>query len=83
MSKKASEIVRNYLVLRAEKMTEHPEMFTQEEGKSLDRALRSCPAIKDIDTVWIRWHSTAEKFGWLTDNELAFNWKKGYYYPNI
>lgn len=46
----------------------------------MDRALRSCPGISDIDRVWVRWRYVAEKQGWLTVEEMVL--KKGRYeYP--
>jgi len=63
------------------KMCDNPENYTQEEGKLMDRALRSCPGIIDIDRVWIRWGFIGEKLNWSTRDELTYNWKTGYSYP--
>ena len=79
--RKASDVVRDFLLLRVEEMKKSPESFTQEEGKALDRALRSCPSITDIDTVWVSWNYVAGKFGWLTDNELELDYRSRYCYP--
>jgi len=64
------------------RMTDNPEAYTLEEGKMMDRALRTCPGIIDIDRVWVRWSYIAEKQGWLTANELVMK-KRGYQYPEM
>ena len=51
-----------------------------EEARSLDRALRSCKGISDIDTVWARWSFIGDSLGWITVDELRFHPKKGYRY---
>ena len=51
-----------------------------EEARDLDRALRSCKGISDIDTVWVMWSYTGEPLGWLTTDELHYHWKKGFRY---
>jgi|DEB19_MinimDraft_2_1074335.scaffolds.fasta_scaffold08450_3 hypothetical protein len=61
-------------------MAANPERFTREEGKALDRALRSSKSIGGIDVVWCRWVYIAEQQGWLTSDELQFD-GKGYFYP--
>ena len=48
------------------------EIVNAEEARSLDRALRSCKAISDIDRVWVRWSYYAESRSWLTDDEMVF-----------
>ncbi len=62
------------------KMADDPLAYTREEGRLMDRALRSCDGISDIDVVWVRWRYIGEKYGWITVNELQL--KKGrYVYP--
>ena len=62
------------------RMADNPDSYSVEEGKMMDRALRTCPNITDIDRVWVRWRYVAEKRGWLTVEELVF--KNGRYsYP--
>ena len=62
------------------KMAKDPEAYTQEEGQLMDRALRSCPGITDIDRVWVLWRYVADLRGWLTDKEMVCH--KGHYvYP--
>lgn len=51
-----------------------------EEARSLDRALRSCKAISDIDCIWVRWSYFGEKNGWITVKELEYN-GRNYFYP--
>lgn len=48
-------IIESLLRLLAKSMTDNPNRFTIEEWKAVDRALRSCPFISDIDRVWVRW----------------------------
>lgn len=67
----------------AEIVCDNPQLVTAEDAKSLDRALRSCPAISDIDRVWVRWCFMAEKHGWLTDKELIYNKNRYYQYPDL
>lgn len=81
MKKNKDKIVSIALRNYAESMCNHPDLYSIEEGKALDRALRSCKEISDIDVVWVRWRYIAEKNNWLTDNEMQFS-KSGYYYPN-
>jgi len=69
-----------FLRLRAEQMTANPDSYTQEEGRALDRALRTCPTVIDIDVVWVRWRYVGEPRGWITTDELVTT-KKGYCYP--
>jgi hypothetical protein len=52
-----------------------------EEGRTLDRALRSCKGITDVDNVWLLWKYYGEPLGWITEEELKYDWKMGYYYP--
>lgn len=66
----------------AEKISNNPNMFSIDEAKSLDRALRSCRGIVDIDVVWVRWHYEAEKRGWLTEEEM-YNDRGRYKYPEV
>lgn len=63
-------------------MCENPDSYTKEDGKILDRALRSCPGISDIDIVWVRWRYVAEPREWITSSEMIFDPKKcRYIYP--
>jgi len=63
------------------KMCDNPDLYTVEEGKMMDRALRSCPEITDIDVVWIRWGYIGEPL-WRTTDELSYNGRTGrYFYP--
>lgn len=57
-----------------------PESVPKEEGQALDRALRSCRGIIDIDRVWVRWRYIGRELGWLTNKELITT-KKGCWYP--
>jgi len=70
--------LRNY----ADTLMDNADNVTVDEGKALDRALRSCPGISGIDVVWVRWRFVAIKKGWLTDSELIFNRGK-YTYPEV
>ena len=80
--RKISNHLPNALRHFAWRMADNPEAYSVEEGKMMDRALRSCPGIIDIDRVWVRWRYVAEQYGWLTVNELIF--KNGrYQYPEI
>jgi len=63
-------------------MCSSPDLYSQNDGKMMDRALRTCPGITDIDVVWVRWSYVAETRGWLTSDELVFNGRSGRYsYP--
>ena len=62
--------ITKVLIALAERMCDNPEQYTVEDGKNLDRALRTCPDIYDIHTVWVLWSYVAEKQGWLTDHEM-------------
>ena len=69
--------ITKVLVNLANLMCDNPDQFSVESGRDLDRALRTCPDISDIDPVWIRWGYVGEQFGWITTNELAL--KRGRY----
>lgn len=69
--------VTKVLVNLATNMCNNPAQFSKEDGQNLDRALRTCPGISDIDGVWVRWGYVAELQGWITTDELVF--KKGRY----
>lgn len=64
----------------AYKMCTNPENFSVDEGRALDRALRSCRAITALDRVWVRWGFVSEQQGWDTTKELKFI-KGAYRYP--
>lgn len=83
MKKKQQDLyVAHALRKYAERIINTEPPVSREEGKALDRALRCCPAISDIDVVWVMWHYHAEKNGWLTTDELKFSGKTGHYYPD-
>lgn len=65
-----SKILAIALRKYAEIICMNPDTHSVEEARSLDRALRCCPGISDIDRVWIRWSFLGESRGWLTDNEI-------------
>lgn len=50
-----------------------------EEARALDRALRSCKGIEDIDSVWMEWRYIGEPLGWITTAEMHYHLRKGYY----
>lgn len=71
-----AQALRNY----AEALMKSPHTTTKKEAMALDRALRSCKDISDIDRVWVAWSYMAEVCGWLTTDELIFkNGSYGYY----
>jgi hypothetical protein len=74
------DIVAEALRHIAWKMCDNPDGYTVEEGRMIDRALRSCRGIIDIDVVWVRWRYQADPRGWLTDDEIRFNGRR-YGYP--
>lgn len=76
---KNEDLVAISLRLFASTMIANPENFSEEQGKILDRALRSCKGISDIYVVWVSWRHCAEQRNWLTDNEMNFG-KQGYFY---
>jgi len=73
MTKRQQDAERVALALRdyAAFMCNHPEQFSQEDGQVLDRALRSCGAISDIDIIWVRWDYVAQQQHWMTTGELV------------
>ena len=83
MTKRQQDAERVALALRdyAAFMCNHPEQFSQEDGQVLDRALRSCPAISDIDVVWVRWSYVAQQHHWLTTGELVYKNGKYHWLP--
>ena len=50
-----------------------------EEARALDRALRSCEGISDIDLVWFDWRYVGKTLGWITTDEMHYDWRKGWY----
>jgi len=65
--KKRKEVLAESLRYLAMMMCESPEKFSVKDGRTMDRALRSCDGIIDIDTVWVLWRHVGEKNGWLTE----------------
>lgn len=80
--KKNWDLIEDCLRSMAAKMVANPSLFTIEEGKAMDRALRSCPKISDIDVVWARWCYVGEPLGWITRDEIKYCWT-GYGYPKV
>lgn len=70
--KRSYEVVAESLRHLAGLMCDKPDNFSVEDGKALDRALRSCKGIIDIDVVWVRWRYVAEQRDWITDKEIVF-----------
>jgi hypothetical protein len=66
------EVLAESLRHLAELMCNTPDNFSVEDGKALDRALRSCKGISDIDRVWVRWGYVAEQRDWLTVKEMIY-----------
>jgi hypothetical protein len=64
--------LRNY----AKMICDNPDDFSIEECKSLDRALRCCPSISDIDVVWVRW-GYLSTFKDITTNQEIITTKSG------
>lgn len=79
--KQRDELIAHALREYARFMIDNKDSIPTEQGRALDRALRSCPAIIDIDEVWVGWRYVGEQRGWLTDEELKYDAKIGYYYP--
>lgn len=75
----AHELVAKALRKYAMYMIENQDKVSVEDAKELDRALRSCKGIGDIDIVWPRWSYCCESNGWLTEDELTLT-KTGYRY---
>lgn len=71
--------LRNY-VDRINKQLAESQEVSLKEAQDLDRALRCCPAISDIDRVWVTWAYIAKTRGWCTDHELVMT-SRGYAYP--
>lgn len=67
---KSEELVAKALRAYADMFCDNREKGSVEEGRALDRALRSCKGISDIDVVWVRWCYLAERYGWLIDHEM-------------
>ena len=80
--KNSDKLIAISLRKYAETICNNPDQFSIEEARSLDRALRSCKGIIDIDVVWVRWRYVAESRGWITDNEIYHDGKT-YRYPEI
>lgn len=62
-----NEVLAESLRHLAKMMCESPENFSMDDGMALDRALRSCCGITDIDVVWVMWRYVGKQRGWLTD----------------
>jgi hypothetical protein len=70
------KIVARALRAYAEKIMDSADQVSDEEGQILDRALRSCSAISDIDTVWVRWSYLIFKgHKWDTSSEIKYSSK--------
>lgn len=83
MTQKDNLLVAKALREYAEFAIKNSDKISSEQGKALDRALRSCRGISDIDRVWVRWSYHAEKHGWLTDEEMISKNGKYTYPPHI
>lgn len=79
--KKHEDLIAIALRQYAYEMCQQPGEFNQTQGKNLDRALRSCKGISDIDVVWVQWSYIADKYCWRTDHEMEISPKTGYRYP--
>lgn len=73
------KLVAKALRTLAKIYTDEPKQVSREQGRELDRALRCCKGISDIDIVWVRWGHIGDELDWNTDKEMKFN-KKGYFY---
>jgi hypothetical protein len=65
--------LRNY----AYKLINDGTRANEKEARALDRALRCCAGISDIDVVWVMWSFWGEKYNWLTGSEMTYNTKNG------
>jgi hypothetical protein len=74
---KPEVLVAHALRSYAERMMVAPEFFSPEEGRALDRALRSCKGITDVDRIWYQWEAVANEYEWNT--VLEFHYNNGYY----
>lgn len=70
---KPAELIAKSLRLYAERLCEDPDSVSKSEARTLDRALRSCESISDIDVVWVHWRYVGEPRGWLTVDELIYS----------
>lgn len=68
-AKLVAHALRNYAARLADAAST-PNKVSKAEAQALDRALRSCSDISDIDVVWPRWYFIADEQGWLTDHEI-------------
>lgn len=81
ISKNQTNLIAKALRDYAALICNNPDRYDVQLCRSLDRALRSCPGISDVDVVWVRWEYLGEWRGWLTYNERVFI-KDKYVYPN-
>lgn len=70
--KKQDDVLSDSLRHLANKMCDNPRGFSVQDGKAMDRALRSCKGISDIDCVWVRWAYVATQQEWLTVDEIEY-----------
>jgi hypothetical protein len=75
-----NDLIAHSLRQTAWRMCDKPDEYSIDEGKTLDRALRSCGGISDIDVVWVQWRYVGVERGWMTHDELVHNGKTGYRY---
>ena len=73
--KKNDLLVAKALRAYAKYLIENKDLVDREEARDLDRALRACPAISDIDRVWGMWRYVGDSRGWITEEELQYNSK--------
>lgn len=78
-NKKPDEVLAQSLRHFANLMCNSPDSYSVEDGKAMDRALRSCKGITDIDVVWVRWGFIALSHNWLTDKDMIIT-KSGWRY---
>lgn len=81
--KKNDLLVAKALRAYAKRLCLLKDTVSVEEARDLDRALRACSAISDIDRVWVGWRYAGDERGWITEGELKFNPKKDFWeYPD-
>lgn len=62
-TEKPEALVARALRQYAAQLLSLPFVVPVEEARTLDRALRSCKGISDIDRVWVMWSFTGEPLG--------------------
>ena len=78
---KQADIVAKALWAYASRLM-NSDSVDAEEAKALDRALRCCKGVQELDTHWVRWGYQSSIHGWCTAHEIQHGQYGFGFYPD-